>query len=80
VAGTLALLMPLSIPFLVYAFISGVSMRSLSMAGLVPALASALALIAVCMWYGKPRAVTTAMSRSTRQADLGRQDDPARRC
>ena len=39
VAGTLALLMPLSIPFLVYAFVSGVSMRTLSMAGLVPALA-----------------------------------------
>ena len=31
VAGTVALLMPLSIPFLVYAFISGVSMRTLSM-------------------------------------------------
>ncbi len=53
VAGTLALLMPLSIPFLVYAFVSGVSMRALSMAGLVPALISAAALIAVCMWYGK---------------------------
>jgi C4-dicarboxylate transporter, DctM subunit len=53
VAGTLALLMPLSIPFLVYAFISGTSMRALSMAGLVPAILSALALIAVCMWYGK---------------------------
>jgi C4-dicarboxylate transporter, DctM subunit len=53
VAGTLALLMPLSIPFLVYAFVSGVSMRSLSMAGLVPAALSALALIAVCIWHGK---------------------------
>lgn len=53
VAGTLALLMPLSIPFLVYAFVSGVSMRALSMAGLVPALASAAALIAVCVWHGR---------------------------
>src|SRR5512134_54943 len=53
VAGTLALLMPLSIPFLVYAFISGVSMRTLSMSGLIPALISALALIAVCIWHGK---------------------------
>jgi C4-dicarboxylate transporter, DctM subunit len=53
VAGTLALLMPLSIPFLVYAFVSGVSMRTLSMAGLLPAVASALALIAVCMWHGR---------------------------
>lgn len=53
VAGTLALLMPLSIPFLVYAFVSGVSMRTLSMAGLVPAALSALALIAVCVWHGR---------------------------
>jgi C4-dicarboxylate transporter, DctM subunit len=37
----------------VYAFVSGVSMRSLSMAGLVPALLSALALIAVCVWHGR---------------------------
>ncbi len=57
VAGTLALLMPLSIPFLVYAFVSGVSMRTLSMAGLVPAVLSGLALIAVCMWHGKKTGV-----------------------
>lgn len=59
VAGTLALLMPLSIPFLVYAFISGVSMRTLSMAGLVPAVLSALALIGVCMWHGRKTGVDT---------------------
>jgi C4-dicarboxylate transporter, DctM subunit len=53
VAGTLALLMPLSIPFLVYAFISGVSMRQLSMAGIVPGLLAAAALMGVCMWHGK---------------------------
>lgn len=53
VAGTLALLMPLSIPFLVYSFIAGVSMRQLSMSGIIPALISAMALMAVCMWYGR---------------------------
>ena len=53
VAGTLALLMPLSIPFLVYAFISGVSMRQLSMAGIVPGVVAAIGLIAVCMWHGR---------------------------
>jgi C4-dicarboxylate transporter, DctM subunit len=57
VAGTLALLMPLSIPFLVYAFVSGVSMKTLSMAGLVPALLSASALIGLCMWHGKKTGV-----------------------
>ena len=65
VAGTLALLMPLSIPFLVYAFVSGVSMRSLSMAGLVPAIASAIALIVVCMWHGKKTGVDNGEDRST---------------
>lgn len=65
VAGTIALLMPLSIPFLIYAFISGVSMRTLSMAGLVPALASALALIAVCIWHGKRTGCDNGEERST---------------
>lgn len=65
VAGTIALLMPLSIPFLVYAFISGVSMRTLSMAGLVPALVSALALIVVCIWHGKRSGCDNGEERST---------------
>jgi len=66
VAGTLALLMPLSIPFLVYAFISGVSMRQLSMAGVVPALITALALIAVCVWYGRKTGCDSGDARSSR--------------
>lgn len=65
VAGTLALLMPLSIPFLVYAFISGVSMRQLSMAGVVPAFISAAALIAVCVWYGKKTGCDNGDERSS---------------
>ena len=65
VAGTIALLMPLSIPFLIYAFISGVSMRTLSMAGLVPALLTALALIVVCMWHGKRTGCDNGEGRST---------------
>lgn len=66
VAGTLALLMPLSIPFLVYAFVSGVSMRTLSMAGLVPAVLSGLALVAVCMWHGW----STGVDKGGRPASL----------
>jgi C4-dicarboxylate transporter, DctM subunit len=65
VSGTLALLMPLSIPFLVYAFVSGVSMRTLSMAGLVPALLSAAALIGVCMWHGKQTGIDTGGQRAS---------------
>jgi C4-dicarboxylate transporter DctM subunit len=65
VAGTLALLMPLSIPFLVYAFISGVSMRQLSMAGVVPGLVMAAALIGVCIWYGRKTGCDDGETRST---------------
>jgi C4-dicarboxylate transporter DctM subunit len=53
VAGTLALLMPLSIPFLVFAFISGASMRILSMSGVIPGFICAAALAVVCIRYGK---------------------------
>ena len=65
VAGTLALLMPLSIPFLVYAFISGVSMRQLSMSGLVPGLFMAFALMLVCVWYGKRTGCDNGEARSS---------------
>ncbi len=65
VAGTLALLMPLSIPFLVYAFISGVSMRQLSMAGIVPGLVMASALIIVCMWHGRRTGCDNGQERAT---------------
>lgn len=65
VAGTLALLMPLSIPFLVYAFISGVSMRQLSMAGVVPAIIMAAALIVVCILHGRRTGCDSGMRRSS---------------
>lgn len=66
VAGTLALLMPLSIPFLVYAFISGVSMRTLSMSGVIPAFISAAALVAVCIWYGRKTGCDSGSERASR--------------
>ncbi len=64
-AGTLALLMPLSIPFLVYAFVAGVSMKEMSVAGLIPAVISALALIVVCVWYGKSSGCDNGDERSS---------------
>jgi C4-dicarboxylate transporter, DctM subunit len=65
VAGTLALLMPLSIPFLVFAFISGTSMRQLGMAGIIPAFVAALILSLVCAWYGKKTGCDNGSARST---------------
>lgn len=65
VAGTLALLMPLSIPFLVFAFISGVSMRILSMSGVIPAFICALALSVVCIRYGKKTGCDNGSERAS---------------
>lgn len=65
VAGTLALLMPLSIPFLVFAFLSGVSMRQLGMAGLLPAFVAALTLSLVCVWYGKKTGCDNGSERAS---------------
>lgn len=65
VAGTLALLMPLSIPFLVFAFLSGVSMRQLGMAGIIPAFVLALLLSLVCVWYGKKTGCDNGSTRAT---------------
>jgi C4-dicarboxylate transporter, DctM subunit len=65
VAGTLALLMPLSIPFLVFAFISGTSMRQLGMAGIIPAFVAAIILSLVCAWYGKKTGCDNGSARST---------------
>ncbi len=52
-AGTLAVVMPPSIPMLVYAFVSGASVRDLFIAGVVPAFIFAIGLAIVCAWHGK---------------------------
>jgi C4-dicarboxylate transporter DctM subunit len=67
VAGTLALLMPLSIPFLMFAFLSGVSMRQLGMAGIIPAFILALALCLMCVWYGKKTGCDNGSERASRR-------------
>ncbi len=65
VAGTLALLMPLSIPFLVFAFISGASMRTLSMSGVIPAMICAVVLSIVCYRYGKKTGCDNGSDRAS---------------
>ncbi|HUX26844.1 MAG TPA: TRAP transporter large permease [Burkholderiales bacterium] len=67
VAGTLALLMPLSIPFVVFAFMAGVSMRDLGMAGIIPAVLMAVVLSLVCVWYGKKTGCDNGSTRATRR-------------
>jgi C4-dicarboxylate transporter DctM subunit len=53
VAGTIGVLMPLSIPLLVYGFVGGVSIRELLVSGVLPGFVLALGLIALCMWKGR---------------------------
>ena len=65
VAGTLALLMPLSIPFLVFAFVSGASMRILSMSGVIPGMICAIALSVVCIVYGKKTGCDNGSDRAS---------------
>jgi C4-dicarboxylate transporter DctM subunit len=53
VAGTIGVLMPLSIPLLVYGFVGNVSIRELLVSGVFPAFTLAFALILLCMWKGR---------------------------
>lgn len=52
-AGTLGILIPPSIPLLVYGFVGNVSVAELFVAGVVPGLVFALALSLLCMWKGR---------------------------
>lgn len=53
VAGTIGVLMPLSIPLLVYGFVGNVSIRELLVSGVFPGFALAAGLILLCMWKGR---------------------------
>lgn len=64
-AGTLAVVMPPSIPMLVYAFVSGSSVRDLFLAGVVPAFVFAAGLSAVCVWTGRRTGCDNGSKRSS---------------
>lgn len=53
VAGTIGVLMPLSIPLLVYGFVGNVSIRELLVSGVFPAFTLAFVLIVLCVWKGR---------------------------
>ncbi len=67
VAGILSQLMPVSIPFLVFSFLSGVSMRNLGMAGILPAFVAAFILALFCAWYGKSTGCDNGSERASRK-------------
>lgn len=66
-AGTLAIIMPPSIPLLVFGYIAGVSVRDLFLAGIVPAVLFGIGLMLVCVWYG----IRTGCDRGGQRASAG---------
>jgi C4-dicarboxylate transporter DctM subunit len=53
IAGTIGLLIPPSIPLLVYGFVGNVSVADLFVAGIAPGLLLAFGLMLLCVWRGK---------------------------
>ncbi len=51
-AGTLAVIIPPSIPLLVFGFVAGASVRDLFLAGVVPGVLFGAGMMLVCVWYG----------------------------
>jgi C4-dicarboxylate transporter, DctM subunit len=52
-AGTLGVIIPPSIPMLIYGFVGDVSVKDLFISGIVPGLLFGLGLMLVCMWKGR---------------------------
>lgn len=55
VAGTIGIIIPPSIPMIVFAFLAGTSVKDLFLAGFIPGLLFGLALIAWSMWTARRR-------------------------
>jgi C4-dicarboxylate transporter DctM subunit len=64
-AGTLAVIIPPSIPMLVYGFVAGASVRDLFISGIVPGICFGLGMMAVCVWYGKKTGCDTGGTRAS---------------
>ncbi len=65
-AGTIGIIVPPSIPLLVYGFVASVSISDLWLAGIVPGVLFALALVTYCVWIG----YSTGCDRGGHQASL----------
>jgi len=66
VAGTLAVIIPPSIPLLVFGFVSGASVRDLFLSGVVPGVLFGIGLMLVCVRYG----LKTGCDRGGERASL----------
>ncbi|HVL57486.1 MAG TPA: TRAP transporter large permease, partial [Burkholderiaceae bacterium] len=70
-AGTLAVIIPPSIPMLVYGFVAGASVRDLFLSGIVPGALFGGALMLVCVYYGRVRGWDAGGERAS-LAEIGR--------
>jgi C4-dicarboxylate transporter, DctM subunit len=52
-AGTIGIIVPPSIPLIIYGFVSNTSIAELFLAGILPGVVFALALMLVCAWKGR---------------------------
>jgi C4-dicarboxylate transporter, DctM subunit len=69
-AGTLAIIIPPSIPMLVYGFVAGASVRDLFLSGIVPGLLFGIAMMAICVHHGRRYGWDTGGARASR-AEIG---------
>ena len=73
--------MPPSIPMLVYAFVSGASVRDLFLAGVVPAVVFAIGLSLDCVRVGRKHRLRQRRGARLGARDLARRSSPPfRRC
>ena len=66
-SGTLAVIIPPSIPLLVFGFVSGASVRDLFLSGVVPGLVFGLGMVGVCVRYSKRTGIDAGRAVADRQ-------------
>jgi C4-dicarboxylate transporter, DctM subunit len=71
VAGTIGIIIPPSIPMIVFAFVANASVKDLFLAGIIPGLLFGFALILWCMWISLRRGWDQGGRRSTAR-EIGR--------
>ncbi|HEY8596616.1 MAG TPA: TRAP transporter large permease [Devosiaceae bacterium] len=69
-AGTIGIIIPPSIPMLIYGFVGNVSVGNLFLAGVGPGILMGVAFISVCFWVGKSTGVDPGGERTTPRAFL----------
>jgi tripartite ATP-independent transporter DctM subunit len=78
-SAVIDILIPPSIPMILYAVVSGVSIGDLFMAGVLPGILMAAGFVGVCWWQGRRLGMARKRRRSTRAASPGSPGWPCRR-